>query len=196
VLERAYREYGGKKSVPNIAIVDWTGVDTAAEFEILRGYFESCGYATRICDPNELEYDGSTLHYEGFAVDILYKRVIIHEFLDRFDETHPISRACADGTVCMANSFRSKLPHKKGSFAILSDYQYHRLFTATQLETIARHIPWTRKVKYGKSSYIDDSIDLIEFIRAERHRFVLKPNDEYGGKGISFGWESTESGCG
>ena len=28
--------------------------------------------------------------------------------------------------------------------------------------------------------------DLISIIRAERHRFVLKPNDDYGGKGITF----------
>lgn len=193
VLERAYREHGGKKAVPGIAIVDWEGVDTRAEFEILRQYFESRGYATVICSPEQLEYDGKTLSAGPFAIDILYKRVIIHEFLERFDESHPLSRACADGNVCMANSFRSKIPHKKGSFAILSDPQYHRLFNSRQLDAIAQHIPWTRKVKYGMSSFAEETVDLIEYIRDERSRFVLKPNDEYGGKGITFGWESSVS---
>ena len=59
---------------------------------------------------------------------------------------------------------------------------------------IAKHIPWTRRVGYGLTSYRgDDETDLIDLIRSERQRFVLKPNDDYGGKGIAFGWESTES---
>ncbi len=193
VLERAYREYGGKKAVPNIAIVDWTGIDTSSEFEILRLFFESRGYSTIVCDPNEMEYDGENLHVGAFEVDILYKRVIIHEFLERFDEAHAISRAMAEGTVCMANSFRSKIPHKKSSFAILSDDRFHRLFTSEQVNAIREHIPWTRKVREGETTYANDTVDLLDYIRLERFRFVLKPNDDYGGKGIVFGWESTES---
>lgn len=193
-LVRAYREYGGTKAKPNIAIVDWAGVDTGSEFVILRDYFESQGYATAIGDPESLEYDGRHLRLGNFEIDVFYKRVIIHEFLERYDESHPLSRAMADGKVCMANSFRCKLPHKKASLAILSDDRYHRLFSPVQLEMIAKHIPWTRRVEYGFTSYKDsDEIDLIEFIRAERQRFVLKPNDDYGGKGIAFGWESSES---
>ena len=44
-----YREFGGKKEDPNIAIVDWNGVSTFTEFEILRDYFESEGNKTLIC---------------------------------------------------------------------------------------------------------------------------------------------------
>ena len=36
-------------------------------------------------------------------------------------------------------------------------------------------------------------MELVEFIRAGRDQFVLKPNDEYGGKGIYFGWDSSEA---
>jgi uncharacterized circularly permuted ATP-grasp superfamily protein len=36
-------------------------------------------------------------------------------------------------------------------------------------------------------------VDLIPFVREKRHRLVLKPNDDYGGKGIKFGWECTET---
>ncbi|MBX7054639.1 MAG: hypothetical protein K1X36_06760 [Pyrinomonadaceae bacterium] len=193
-LDRAYREYGGTKAKPNIAIVDWAGVDTRSEFVILRDYFESKGYAAVIGDPESLEYDGHHLRLGNFEVDVFYKRVIIHEFLERYDENHPLSRAMADGNVCMANSFRCKLPHKKASLAILSDDRYHRLFSAAELQMIGRHIPWTRRVEYGYTSYRgDQDIDLIELIRAQPQRFVLKPNDDYGGKGIAFGWESSES---
>jgi hypothetical protein len=193
VLDRAYRESGGKKEKPNIAIVDWTGVDTSPEFEILRSYFESCGYPSRIFDPSELEFDGDVLRSSDFVVDIFYKRLIIHEFLERCDETHPISKAVAAGAVCMANSFRSKIPHKKSSFAILSDDRFHRLFTSQQLEAIRAHIPWTRLVEDTETSFGESEVDLLELIRSEREICVLKPVDDYGGKGISFGWECTES---
>ena len=193
VLDRAYREFGGRNEKPNIAIVDWAGVDTSPEFEILREYFESCGYPSRILDPSELEFHGEVLRSAGFAIDIFYKRLIIHEFLERCDDSHPIAKAVAAGKVCMANSFRSKIPHKKSSFAILSDDRFHRLFTSEQLEAIRDHIPWTRIVGDARTSFEGEEVDLLEFIRAHREICVLKPVDDYGGKGIHFGWECSES---
>ncbi len=192
-LDRAYREFGGKKPKPNIAIVDWAGVSTTAEFEILQESFEANGYATVICDPGDLEYDGRTLRAGQFEIDVFFKRVIIHEFLERYDESHPLYRACVDGAVCMANSFRSKIPHKKAIFAILTDERYQMLFTPEELETIRRHVPWTRVVEVGETARDGKDVDLIQLIRRERQRFVLKPNDDYGGTGIKFGWECSES---
>ena len=192
VLVSAYRDFGGKKAKPNIGIVDWAGVSTAPEFGILKEYFEKSGHTARICDPNELEYRDSHLTAAGFEIDVFFKRVIIHEFLDKFDETHPLYLACQDGAVCMANSFRSKIPHKKAGFAVLTDGRYESMFTNEQLAVIREHVPWTRTVSDESTTYNGKTIELLEFIRATRERFVLKPNDDYGGKGISFGWESSE----
>ena len=192
-LDHTYREFGGLKEQPNIAIVDWAGVSTGAEFEILKDHFESQGYPTKICDPADLDFFNGSLVSGDFEIDVFFKRVIIHEFLDRFDEGHPVYQAILEGSVCMANSFRSKIPHKKAGLAILTDERYEGLFNAEQLNAIAKHVPWTRNVREGKTTYHGKATDLIEFIRAERHRFVLKPNDDYGGKGISFGWESSDS---
>ncbi|NJM53132.1 MAG: glutathionylspermidine synthase family protein [Blastocatellia bacterium] len=132
-LDLAYWQTGGKKEKPNIAIVDWEGVSTTAEFEILRDFWNTEGYQTIIANPFELDYDGEYLRVGDFEVDTFYKRVIIHEFLEHFDETHPLSRAYADGKVCMANSFRVKIPHKKTSFSILSDEKYAYLFRRNNL---------------------------------------------------------------
>lgn len=192
-LVSAYRETGGKREKPNIAIVDWDGVSTAAEFEILRDYWESCGHRTIITNPYSFEYDGETLRSGDFEVDIFYKRVIIHEFLERFDETHPLIRAYADGNVTMANNFRVKIPHKKTSFAILSDERYAHLFTPAQRELISRHIPWTRRIRDDKTTFRGMECDLLELISRERDSFLMKPHDDYGGHGVHFGWESTHS---
>ena len=39
----------------------------------------------------------------------------------------------------------------------------------------------------------DTNVDLLEFIRANNERLVLKPNDDYGGHGITIGWNVTKS---
>jgi uncharacterized circularly permuted ATP-grasp superfamily protein len=76
------------------------------------------------------------------------------------------------------NSFRAKLLHKKMSLAMLSDKRYERLYTPAQRAAIRRHIPWTRRVRP----------ELAEDIARRRATLVLKPNDEYGGKGVVLGW--------
>jgi hypothetical protein len=192
-LIAAYRDFGGKKLKPNIAVVDWKDVATGSEFEILRDFFEAEGFAAEIFDPHELEYDGKNLRVGDFVIDIFYKRVIIHEFLEKFDENHPLVRAYADGNVLMANSFRSKIPHKKSSLAILSDDRFAYLFTDEQRRIIRSHIPWTRVLREGKTTYNSQTVDLLELLRTRREHFILKPNDDYGGKGIFFGWENSSA---
>ena len=188
-LVSAYRDWGGEAQLPQIAIVDWRGVATAAEFRVLQQYFEIAGHSTRIVDPHDLEYDGDVLTAGDFQIDIVYKRVVIHEFLNEADRDHPLIRAYADGRVCMANSFRSKLVHKKAGFAILSDPSYEELFSPAEIEVIRRHIPWTRKVTQGHVVFENAEVELPQLIKEERQRFVLKPNDDYGGHGIYLGWE-------
>lgn len=185
----AYREWGGEEERPQIAIVDWKGVATETEFHVLQKYFAGEGYKTIIADPRDLSYDGLHLSAHGFRIDILYKRVIIHEFLERCGEDHPLARAYIDGRLCMANSFRTKIAHKKTAFSILSDPQYAHLFSTNEIEVFRRHIPWTRLMSSGATTFEDTEQPLVSLVRREREQFVLKPNDDYGGHGVFLGWE-------
>ena len=191
-LVDTYRKWGGDAERPQIAIVDWKGVATESEFIVLRDYFATEGFASKIVDPRELSYDGQHLSVGDFRIDIVYKRVVIHEFLTRCDENHPLTRAYADARVCLINSFRSKLAHKKASFAILSDPKYAGLFTADELETFRRHIPWTRRVTREATNFHDAEQELPEILAREQQRLVLKPNDDYGGHGVFLGWETNQ----
>ncbi|HKP72113.1 MAG TPA: hypothetical protein VJT82_04190 [Pyrinomonadaceae bacterium] len=191
-LVEVYRAWGGEVERPQIAIVDWAGVSTESEFRILQDYFAAQGHPTTIADPRSLTYDGANLFAGDFRVDILYKRVVIHEFLKKFDETHPLSRAYAERKVCMVNPFRAKLAHKKLGFAVLSDPVYAHLFTPGQLAAIRKHIPWTRRVRRGTTTAFDGGEDdLVEILRRGRASLVLKPNDDYGGAGVVIGWETS-----
>ena len=192
-LRETYRAWGGTQEKPNIAIVDWRGVSTESEFYVLQEMFERQGHATIVADPHDLTFDGAHLYAGDFRIDIFYKRVIIHEFLEKFDDTHPLVLAYTAGKVCMANSFRVKLAHKKAGFAILGDERYAYLFTPAQQECIRRHIPWTRRVEDKRATFQGEENDLLTILRREREQMVLKPNDDYGGHGIIIGWETTGS---
>jgi uncharacterized circularly permuted ATP-grasp superfamily protein len=93
----------------------------------------------------------------------------------------------------MVNSFRSKLIHKKALFAVLTDEHRAGLFSQTELAAIAAHVPWTRLVRDEQTSYFGHEVDLLQFVLANRSKLVLKPNDDYGGHGITIGWNTNET---
>jgi hypothetical protein len=175
---------------PSIAIVDWADVPTTAEFEMFKEYFEGRGFPCIICEPAALSYDGGQLRGPGGeVVNLVYRRVLTSELITREGLGSPMCRAYLDGAAVVVNSFRAKLLHKKMSLALLSDDQYSSLFSTRQLEAIDRHIPWTRRVTEGRSTKDGRDIrDLTEYILEHRQTLVLKPNDEYGGKGVVLGW--------
>jgi len=44
----------------------------------------------------------------------------------------------------------------------------------------------------GFTTYDGEVIEWLEFARRKRENLVLKPNDEYGGAGVTLGWEADE----
>jgi hypothetical protein len=95
--------------------------------------------------------------------------------------------------VCVANSFRCKIPHVKTFFAVLTDERNDPIFSSAERKIIADHMPWTRVVADVRTTRHGKSVDLLAFMRKERESLVLKPSDEYGGTGVTLGWETNES---
>lgn len=189
-LLESYRDWGGAHTPPRLAIVDWREVPTWSEFELLRAAFTDAGVPTELCDPRDLVFDGRTLSANGTPVDLVYRRVLINDIVARPDECRALVEAYRHGAICMANSLRCKIPHKKAFFAVLTDERYHHLFPADDLAAIAPHVPWTRAVRDSGTTRDGQPLDLPDYLRRHRERFVLKPNDEYGGTGVTLGWET------
>ena len=189
----AYKQFSGQsKARPVICILDWKEVPTYSEFLLTRDYLHDHGIQCLIADPREVEYQNGRLTTEGIGIDLIYKRVLINELIERGGIDHPVVRAVRDRAVCMVNPFRCKLLHKKLSLAVLSDEHNHDMFSAEEIEAIEHHIPWTRRVTEMRTRFHGDDVDLLQFVGENRDRFVLKPNDEYGGKGIVLGWEVSD----
>ena len=188
-LVTTYVDWGGKTKRPQMAIVDWKEVPTWSEFEILRARFEKMGIPVVLADPRELEFDGQKLAAHGKTIDLLYRRVLINDIVARPKECAALVRAYESGKVCTANNFRCKIPHVKAFFAVLTDDNNARYFSADEQELIQRHVPWTRVVEDRRTTHDGDSVALLEFIRKDQKHLVMKPSDEYGGMGVTLGWE-------
>lgn len=184
-----YQAWGGKDK-PVIGIVDYEGLPTVPEFNLFQRFFSSRGYKCVIADPRKLEYKNGKLMFEGQVIDLVYKRVLTNEYLEHAEECSAIWKAYANRAACFVNSFRCKFFHKKAIFAFLTDPQYQEYFSAQQLYAIYTHVPWTRLLKESKTTGPKgESIELLPWALKNRKNLILKPNDDYGGRGIFVGWE-------
>jgi len=188
-LLASYREWGGRASPPSMAIVDWREVPTWTEFEVLRDGFAALGVPARVVDPRDLTFDGRRLAAGGQPIDLVFRRLLVADIVSRGDECRALVEACEQQAVCVANSLRCKLTQKKTFFAVLTDERFERLLKPGERDVIRAHVPWTRRVRDGAASHQGQAVDLLEHARAHRERLVLKPSDEYGGKGVHLGWE-------
>ncbi|MGQ0646461.1 MAG: hypothetical protein ACT4P7_02750 [Gemmatimonadaceae bacterium] len=185
---QAWREWAASRNAPRVAILDWDDVPTRTEFELYQQHFATLGIECVIDDPRRCEYRQGRLWSRGAPIDLIYKRVLITELIDTCGVEHDVVRAVRDDAVCMVNGFHSKILHKKASLAVLSDEANAALFDTTELVAIRDCIPWTRVVTERRTTYHARTVDLVPFLHEAQNRLALKPNDDYGGKGIVLGW--------
>jgi uncharacterized circularly permuted ATP-grasp superfamily protein len=190
-LLASYREWGGRERPPQIAIVDWREVPTWSEFELLRDAFVAAGVPTIVADPRDLAFEGGRLMAAGGPINLVYRRVLVNDIVARPEECRALVDAYEQRAVCVANTLRCKLPHKKTFFAVLTDDRFARLLSDEQRDVVCTHVPWTRRVRDGRSTWHGHEIDLLEHTRVNRERLVLKPSDEYGGSGVTLGWDTS-----
>jgi hypothetical protein len=190
-LLAAHREWSGTREAPRIAIVDWSDVPTQSEFVIFRDFFQGNGLECVIADPREMEYRNGKLFAGDVHVTLIYKRVLIDELVKVCGLEHGVVRAVRERAVCMVNPFRCKLLHKKASLAVVGDERNASLFSEAERRAVALHVPWTRVVAERSTEFDRRRIDLLPWMVENRERLVLKPNDDYGGRGIVLGWTVT-----
>jgi hypothetical protein len=172
-LRQVYRAWSGGAGEPRVAIVDWRG-DTTSEEEQLCRFFTRAGTPAVLVDPAELRYTPGELQAAGKPVDLVYRRFLAREL----PADNPLWQAVRDGAVCLANPLRSGIANKKAVLAVLGDPAWAHLFTGEEREAIAAHVPWSRVLDRQPEP------SLLE----RREELVLKPNDDYGGRGVVLGW--------
>lgn len=194
-LLRAYREWGGKKQLPNIAIVSDKGA-TYPEFLLIVEDFKRQGFNCEFSTPQELDYrKGKAFTPGGMEIDILYRRGWIRNWTDVWDDIKPLRAAYKDNAFCCVNSIRSLLASIKSLLEHLQDPQIMKLYSRDERKVAIANIPWTRLMTKRKTMAPDGKaeVDLFEFTRKNRETLVLKPMDLYGGQGVVVGNVNTQA---
>ena len=88
-----------KTRKPAILITDYLEARTINEFHIIAEHFRRAGFECLVEDPRKLDYRDRRLHAQGRPVDLVYRRVLANEFLDRESELQALWSAYRDGAV-------------------------------------------------------------------------------------------------
>jgi hypothetical protein len=179
---KAWKEFGGKTK-PSIAILEFKqpfATLDSHEYALLAEFFRRHDLKAQVVSPEQLEYNGGVLRAGDMTVDLVYRGVRAHEFLLRYDLSHPLVRAYREHKVCIVNSFRTELTRRNAVLALLSDELMTASFPASERNAIRESVPWTRLVAQGKTKRKGKNIDLPEYITRHREQLVLRPNDEAG----------------
>ena len=174
-----YEENTGKKN-PQVAIVDFTDKGSNLEFERFRQTYEDMGYDCLIADPRNLTYRDGTLYSADRAIDLVYRRAVTADLMDRYDEIGDFLDAYRDGAFMMLGSFRSQLMHTKLIFKILLDKQSQEFLTEEENEFLLDHIPYTADF-LSQEDY--------ERVAKDKDSYILKPHHGYASQGVYAGRE-------
>jgi uncharacterized circularly permuted ATP-grasp superfamily protein len=172
---------------PRIAIADWAEVRTRPDQEILREAFVARGFECVLADPREMSVARGRLHAGGAPVDIVYRRAVLSELVERQAEVAAFMDAYRRRLCPFVNSFRCRLSEDKAFLAILTDESFAHLLTDDERVLLARVLPWTRRLAERRTLKEGVEVDLVPWVVEHRESLVLKPTHDYGGRSVLLG---------
>ncbi|MFD9206405.1 hypothetical protein ACFVZM_08985 [Streptomyces sioyaensis] len=199
LLLAAWHDAGEPGATPQVAVVDWPDRAVLYEFQPVRAALQARGVPTLICTPDDLSFTRGRLmaHIDEAGnqpVTLVYRRVMVTDLRHKYGPHvihHPLVRAAMAGACTVVNPLAAQLTTRKSLFALLSDEQVLNWLPADEAAAARRHVPWSRQLRPGRTLYQGDTVDLLEFVRTQRDRLVLKPDDGYAGRGVVCGWHTS-----
>lgn len=191
---KVYDGFNKKVDKPNIGIVDFSETGITAEFEAFKNAYIDKGYNAEIIDPRELSYTNGHLYYEDMRIDLIYRRIVTVEFIEKSEEIPDLIEAYRDGAVCMIGSLRSQIMHNKIIFKILHHQDTQEFLTEEEVLFIKNHIPYTEEFSGDNSRF--------EQVKQNKNKYIIKPTDSFASQGVSAGrdfsqeqWEKIIEDC-
>ena len=181
-----YATYEYRVDAPTVAIVDFLELGCSEyEFEEFRKSFERRGVKCIIADIRKLKFDGSHLHAEdGTVIDLIYRRAVTSDIMEHFDEVKDFISAVREHCVCLMGNFITQAVHDKVFFIVLRNEATKKFLTDEENAFIEEHVPVT-------AFLTDENIEKLELFR-DRKKWLLKPENWYGARGIYAGIDYSE----
>ena len=176
-----YRTYRNAVENPTVAIVDFLELGCSSyEFEEFRRSFERRGVTAVIADIRRLRFDGSHLFDDkGNRIDLIYRRAVTSDIMEHYDEVTDFLEAVKKDKVCLMGNFITQTVHDKIFFIILRDMATRSFLTDEENRFVDEHVPYT-------AFLTDKSIESLK-LAEEKDRWLLKPQNWYGARGIYAG---------
>ena len=176
---KTYSRYDKKVDKPNIAIVDFKETGITAEFETFKKAYIEKGYNAVIVDPRDLRYKDGKLYYEDMRIDLIYRRIVTVEFIEKSNEIPDLIKAYKNGAVCVIGSLRSQIMHNKIIFKILHDEDTLKFLSEEERKLIKEHIPITKE--FGGDEKI------FKEVLNNKDKYIIKPIDSFASQGVNAG---------
>ncbi|HJQ02998.1 MAG TPA: hypothetical protein VJ851_15490 [Jatrophihabitans sp.] len=182
-------------SRPIVALTDWPQSFQTLEQSLYKSAetlapFNIEAYA---CHVGQLRYADGRVWLGERAIDVVYRLFLMEDLLDPAGPglIEPVLRAAERGEVAVFTPMDSDLYGSKGALALLSDEQYRHCYSAEELASLDRILPWTRMIRPGPVTVNGRQLDLFEHALADQQELIIKPTMLHGGIGVVPGWQTS-----
>lgn len=184
-----FSKYDSNNKNPNVAIVDFVESGTSAEFEEFKKSYIKKGYNCIIVDPRDLEYRDGSLYFEDYKIDLVYRRIVSFELIEKISQIPDFIEAYKDRAFCCIGSIKSHVVHNKILFKVLHDEDTLEQLTEEEQEFVNKHIPFTG-IFAGEE-------EVFNHVLNNKDKYIMKPMDLNASQGVFPGrdfeqeeWES------
>ncbi|MGE5829263.1 MAG: hypothetical protein ACM30G_13015 [Micromonosporaceae bacterium] len=181
-------------SSPVVAIADWPESFKVLEPRLHRAAQGMVPYNVRAypCHVGQLRYADGRVWLGERAIDVVYRLFLMEDLLDPGGPAliEPVLQAAERGDVTLFSPMDADLYGSKGALALLSDELYRHCYTAEELASLDRILPWTRMIRPGPVTAAGRPVDLFEHALAEQQELIIKPTMMHGGLGVVPGWRT------
>lgn len=174
-----YKKFNPNNLRPNVAIVDFKESGTTAEFQEFHKAYARRGYNCIIVDPRDLKYRDGKLYYENYRIDLVYRRIVTFELIEKADEIQDFIEAYKSRAFCCIGSIKSQVIHNKIFFKILHDEDTLELLSQEEREFVKNHIPMT--------GLFEGDRDVFDLVLNNKDKYIMKPFDLNASQGVYTG---------
>ncbi|WP_433465538.1 hypothetical protein [Spirillospora sp. CA-128828] len=177
-----------QKEAPVVATVE--GIGGIAPYEALHRSFQESmkrhGIELVFGELDQVRERNGRLYLHDRPIDLVLRYFSAHQVVRDPRNAEPaeaVMRAHEKGRVVLWTPLSSSMFSYKSCLPLLSDPDLRADLPPEANALIDRLLPWTRKL----------TPDLVDLVRDERERLILKPVAGLSGRGIRAGWDRTDA---
>lgn len=112
---------------------------------------------------------------------MIYRRAVTSDIMKHYDEVRDFLLAVKEDAVCLIGDFVTQIAHNKVLYRILHHPETQKFLTEEENAYVKAHVPYTALMTDRHLPYDE--------IKNDKDRWILKPLDSYGSKGVFAGVE-------